>query len=104
MASRTVAGGPSEASDHRIHDVAIFDRPRRGRGSNTRRREFPPRPLPRSENRGTFVDPAVARFARTAGYRTRRLRRQRNSLNLSESVFAAGTLASRRLGPPASPL
>jgi hypothetical protein len=64
MASRRVAGGPSEASDHRKIIARIFIDPGRGRGSNTRRREFPPRPLPRSEKSGAFVNPVVSRFAR----------------------------------------
>ena len=42
-----------------------------GRGANSRRLVFDPRLLPES-NRAAHMNPAVARFARTAGYRTSR--------------------------------
>ena len=61
-ASRKVAGGPSEASDHR-NRIVPRHRPWRGRGSNTRWRESSPRPLPRSEKSGVR-GPVVSRFAR----------------------------------------
>src|SRR3954447_26943614 len=47
-ASRTVAGGPSLSERPPENEIVrIFDSGR-SRGSNTKRREFPPRPLPRS--------------------------------------------------------
>ena len=63
-ASRTVAGGPSEASDHRYTNAPGVIDPGWGRVSNTTRREFPPRPLPRSDNQRAIVNPVVSRFAR----------------------------------------
>src|SRR4051794_26990709 len=73
-ASRTVAGGPGEASDRRLTIVVVPD-PGRGHGDNSRRLVFDPRPR-RGRETGTFAVPVVARFARTTGYRPRRLRRR----------------------------
>src|SRR4051812_23179778 len=70
-ATRMVAGGPSEASDHRT-SLRAFHRPRRGRGGVSRRLVFLTRPLPGSVLHSRLF-PVVARFARTTGYRTSHL-------------------------------
>ena len=63
MATRRVAGGRARSARPPVNVLVRGTDAGGRRGSNTKRREFPPRPLPRSENRA-FVVPVVSRFAR----------------------------------------
>ena len=63
MATRMVTGGRARSARPPVTMGDLSLDPGGCRGSNTRRREFPPRPLPRSK-KGAFVRPVVSRFAR----------------------------------------
>jgi len=70
-----VAGGPSEASDHRIHEGARFSDRGSGRGGNSRRLVFDTRHPPGSGDWRRRVSGGLDASRATTGYRTERLRR-----------------------------
>jgi hypothetical protein len=74
MAARTVAGGPSEASDHRNHDRTDFPTAA-AVAEGIHDISHLVRDTCRCRKKSSRGVPVVARFARTTGYRSKSLRR-----------------------------
>jgi hypothetical protein len=97
-AIRRVAGGPSVSERPPVARRAIVSDRGSGRGGDSRRLVFGTRLLPESDT-AAHMNPVVARFARTTGYCTSRLRRP-CAVSCASHIRAVSVTADRMSALP----